>query len=289
MGERKLEALHSGDGFHWVGDGFYVTQVLPGRAELAEVADPFLMMDYHPPRDYAPTDRPRGVGVHPHRGFETVTLAFDGAVAHHDSTGAGGVIHAGDVQWMTAARGILHKEYHEAEWARTGGRFHMMQLWVNLPAVHKMDDPAYQPLAAAGMAEVELSGGGTVRLIAGEVNDVRGPARTFTPIELGDVTLLPGERAELATTDGHTTMVFVLDGTLEAAGSTIDTQRLGVFSRDGDALVVTAGDGGARFILLGGEPIGEPIVFHGPFAMNTAAEIRQAVTDLQAGAFGHLD
>lgn len=288
MSERKLEGVYSGDGFHWVGDGFYVTQVLPGRAGLEELADPFLLMDYHPPRDYAPTDRPRGVGVHPHRGFETVTLAFEGAVAHHDSTGAGGVIRPGDVQWMTAARGILHKEYHEADWARAGGLFHMMQLWVNLPGRHKMDAPGYQPLEAAHMGDVALPGGGRVRLIAGELDGVRGPARTHTPIELWDLTLTPGERAELPTPDGHTTMVFVIDGRLEAAGGTIERQQLGMFSRDGDLTVLTAGDAGARAILLGGEPIGEPVVFYGPFVMNTDDEIAQAIADFNAGTFGHL-
>ena len=288
MTERRLQGVHSGDGFHWVGDGFYVTQLLPGRKGLEAVSDPFLLMDYHPPREYPPTERPRGVGVHPHRGFETVTLAFDGAVAHHDSTGAGGVIGPGDVQWMTAARGILHKEYHEAEWARTGGRFHMMQLWVNLPAKHKMDPPRYQPLPVGEMPEVSLPGGGRVRLIAGELGGVRGPARTCTPIELWEVALQPGEQAELATPRGHTTMIFVIDGEVQSAHGAVGHQQLGVFSRDGDVTALTAGGDGARMILLGGQPIGEDIVFHGPFAMNTQAEIFQAIEDLEAGRFGHL-
>lgn len=288
MTERSLEGVYSGDRFHWVGDGFYVTQVLPGPSRLETVADPFLLMDYHPPKDYAPTERPRGVGVHPHRGFETVTLAFEGSVAHHDSTGAGGVIHPGDVQWMTAAGGILHKEYHEAEWARTGGRFHMMQLWVNLPAANKMDDPAYQPLVAAEMGQVSLPGGGNVRLVAGELDGTKGPARTFTPIELWDVTLVPGERAELVTPDGHTTMVFVTQGQVRTAGATVGLHELGVLSRDGDITVLTAGDEGARLILLGGQPIGEDLVFYGPFVMNTEDEIAQAIEDLNTGKFGHL-
>lgn len=288
MRERKLKGVHRGDGFHWVGDGFYVTQVLPGRDHLQHEADPFLLMDYHAPRDYEPTTRQRGVGPHPHRGFETVTLAFDGAVAHHDSTGAGGVIHAGDVQWMTAAGGILHKEYHDAEWARTGGRFHMMQLWVNLPSKNKMDAPGYQGLLAEDMGTVSLPGGGTVRLVAGELAGERGPARTFTPIELWDVNLTPGERAELAVPDGHTTMVFVIDGEVTTTDGPIRHQELGLYEREGDVVVVTAGNAGARLILLGGEPIGEDIVFAGPFAMTTEAEVRQAMIDFNAGKFGHL-
>lgn len=288
MVDRSLKGVHRGDGFHWVGDGFFVTQVLPGRAELQYEADPFLLMDYHAPREYSPTDQPRGVGPHPHRGFETVTLAFEGSVAHHDSTGSGGVIGPGDVQWMTAARGILHKEYHEAEWARGGGQFHMMQLWVNLPARHKMDPPRYQSLVSEEMGKVTLDGGGTVTLIAGELGDVRGPADTFTPIELWDVRLAPDEVAELPVPSGHTTMVFVIDGELATAGGSVGLQELGIFDRHGDRLVVSAVGSGTRFILLGGEPIGENIVFYGPFVMNTRDEVAQAVHDFNSGAFGHL-
>lgn len=288
MGERTLQGVYKGDGFHWVGNGFWVTQVLPGTNALHLAADPFLLMDYHAPMDYPPTDEPRGVGSHPHRGFETVTLAFDGVVAHHDSTGAGGVIGPGDVQWMTAAGGILHKEYHEAQWALTGGRFHMMQLWVNLPGKHKLDPPGYQPLLASDMGKVKLAGGGVVTLIAGELEGERGPAHTFTPIELWDVELGINEGAELAVPDGHTTMMFVIDGELTTSGGKIGLQELGLFEREGDRVVVTAGNEGSRFILLGGEPIGEKVIFHGPFAMNTKDEIIQAVEDFESGKFGHL-
>lgn len=289
MSTRSLVGVHRGNGHHWVGDGFYVTQVLPGADGLAQLADPFLLMDYHPPRDYAPTDRPRGVGPHPHRGFETVTLAFEGAVAHHDSTGAGGVIRAGDVQWMTAAGGILHKEYHEAEWARTGGRFHMMQLWVNLPGAHKMDAPGYQGLTAESMGRVELAGGGSVRLIAGELDGTHGPARTFTPIELWDISLTPGKQAELDVPHGHTVMVFVLEGEVATEGGTIGREQLGLFERDGDRVRLSASDAGpARMILLGGQPIGEDVLFYGPFVMNTEAELQQAIRDFNSGRFGTL-
>lgn len=287
-GSRKLRGVYDGDGFHWVGDGFYVTQVLPGQANLQREADPFLLMDYHAPREYAPTDTPRGVGPHPHRGFETVTLAFEGSVAHHDSTGSGGVINAGDAQWMTAAGGILHKEYHEEHWARRGGRFHMMQLWVNLPSANKMDTPGYQALTADQMGKVELAGGGNVKLYAGELDGTRGPASTFTPIELWDVELTAGETTSLVVPEGHTTMVFVLDGDVATEGGSVGFQQLGMFEREGGNVTLTAGGGGARLILLGGEPIGEDVIFYGPFAMNTEEQIVEAIEDFNSGKFGHL-
>ncbi|MBP7929356.1 MAG: pirin family protein [Acidimicrobiia bacterium] len=289
MTERKLRGVFAGDGFHWVGDGFYVTQVLPGTEELRQLADPFLLMDYHPVRVYEPTDTPRGVGPHPHRGFETVTLAFEGAVAHHDSTGSGGVIGPGDVQWMTAAGGILHKEYHDKEWAKTGGRFHMMQLWVNLPGKHKMDPPRYQPILASQMGKVALAGGGEATLIAGSLDGIDGPAATFTPIELWDVTLGDQERAEIPVPDGHTIMVFPIEGHVSTGDTRIDVQTLGVFERTGDSISLSAGEGGARFIVLGGEPIKEPVIFYGPFAMNTREEILRAIEDLERGEFGYLE
>ncbi|HOA01727.1 MAG TPA: pirin family protein [Dermatophilaceae bacterium] len=285
---RTLHTVHRGDGFHWVGDGFYVTQLLPASPELQRLTDPFLLMDYNPVKEYPPTTTPRGVGVHPHRGFETVTMAFEGAVAHHDSTGAGGVIRPGDVQWMTAASGILHKEYHEPEWAARGGRFHMMQLWVNLPAAHKMDAPGYQPLTAESMGKVKLDDGGVVTLVAGELDDVRGPARTVTPISLWDVQLGADESADLAVPDGHTLMTFVLDGELTTSTGTIGREEMGIFNREGDRLQVTAGEVGARFLVLGGKPIDEPVVFYGPFVMNTMEEIREAMVDFNNGKFGTL-
>jgi hypothetical protein len=226
--------------------------------------------------------------VHPHRGFETVTLAFEGSVAHHDSTGAGGVIRPGDVQWMTAASGILHKEYHEPEWAARGGRFHMMQLWVNLPAAHKMDAPGYQPLTAESMGKVKLADGGVVTLVAGELDDVRGPARTVTPISLWDVQLGADETADLAVPDGHTLMAFVLEGGISTSTGRIGHEELGIFNREGDRLHVTAGELGARFLVLGGKPIDEPVVFYGPFVMNTVEQIHEAVEDFTSGKFGTL-
>ena len=285
---RSVAGIYQGDGFHWVGDGFRVTQVIPGRHELTAAASPFLMMDYHAPHHYPATETPRGVGVHPHRGFETVTVAFEGSVAHHDSTGAGGVIHPGDVQWMTAASGVLHKEYHEAEWARHGGTFHMMQLWVNLPAAHKMDAPKYQGLTSDQMAKVTLPGGGIATLIAGELLGHRGPASTFTPVNLWDVRLGSGETADLPVPASHNMMVFVLDGEVRTADATAVAQQLVVYRHDGDSIRVTADVDGARFIVLGGEPINEPVASYGPFVMNTRDELVQAVEDFNSGKFGYL-
>lgn len=287
MGEQRTVAgVYGGHGFHWVGDGFRVTQVFPGAHDFGEKISPFLLMDYHAPHTYAPTDKPRGVGVHPHRGFETVTLAFEGAVAHHDSTGAGGVIQAGDVQWMTAASGILHKEYHEAEWAKQGGTMHMMQLWVNLPASNKMDPPGYQPLLAADMGTVELDGG-TVTVVAGEYQGVSGPAKTATTINLWRARLEAGSSMDMAFPATDNAAVFVMEGSITANGAKVGQHELVLFNNEGTDIHLEAGDG-AHLLVLSGTPLGEPIVAHGPFVMNSRDEIIQAYTDFEAGKFGHL-
>lgn len=283
---RRVDGVYEGHGFHWVGDGFRVNQVFPGAHDLGERVSPFLLMDYHAPYDYAPTDVPRGVGVHPHRGFETVTLAFEGALAHHDSTGAGGVIRAGDVQWMTAANGILHKEYHEAEWARFGGRMHMMQLWVNLPAAHKMDPPRYQPLTADQMGTVEVDGG-VVTVVAGEYRGVPGPARTHTPIDLWRVRLEPGGSMDMDIAADRNVSLFVMEGSISANGTEGNEHQLVLFANEGSHIDVSS-DTGAHFLVLSGEPLGEPVVAMGPFVMNTYDEIMQANVDFRAGKFGEL-
>ena len=285
---RKVAEVFEGNGSHWVGDGFHVTQVFPGPNDLGSRISPFLMMDYGAPHDYAPTTRPRGVGVHPHRGFETVTMAFEGALAHHDSAGGGGVIRPGDVQWMTAARGILHKEYHEAEWAKTGGRMHMMQLWVNLPAAHKMDDPKYQPITADSIGVVELAdGAGHVRVVAGEYQGVAGPAKTFTRIDLWDATLAAGGSMDMAFPAADNAAVFVLEGEVEVNGTLAEAQQLVLFENEGDDVTVAARLG-ARFLVLAGTPIDEPVVSYGPFVMNTRSEIAEAIDAFNSGEFGVL-
>ena len=286
--ERKIFGVFGGGRFHWVGDGFRVHNYFPSGNDLEEKTSPFFLMDYHAPHAYPPSEKPRGVGVHPHRGFETVTLAFDGAVAHHDSAGNAGVIRPGDVQWMTAASGILHKEYHEAEFSRRGGTMHMMQLWVNLPAAHKMSPPRYQELSAARMGRVELAnGGGVVRVVAGELSGVKGPAQTFTPIDLWDVTLQPGGRLTTTFRPHDNTLVLVMSGEVTVNRTLAKTDELVVLDDEGDEVTIEA-QGEARVLVLSGAPLREPVVAYGPFVMNTEQEIREAVADFNAGKFGAL-
>ncbi len=286
-----------GDGrYHWVGDGFRVESLFGPGDRLASLVDPFLLLDYHAPYDYAPTQTPRGVGVHPHRGFETVTLAFDGSVAHHDSTGAGGVIEPGDVQWMTAAGGILHKEYHDADWAGVGGRFHMVQLWVNLPAADKMNPPSYQPLTADQIGRVELgveggAEGGSVRVIAGDFEGHTGPATTHTPINLWDVNLTAHSVIAPAVPADHNVAVLALGGNVSVNGTEVPAGRLAILdhSRPGQDRVELATDTGGRILVMTGRPIAEPIAAYGPFVMNTRQQLAEAYDDFQSGRFGHLD
>ena len=284
--QRLVENIYRNDAFHWVGDGFYVMQVLPGPSDLAEKMSPFLLMDYHAPYEYEPTDTPRGVGVHPHRGFETVTLAFEGSVAHHDSTGAGGIIRPGDVQWMKAAGGILHKEYHEKEWASKGGRFHMMQLWVNLPAKNKMDSPAYQPLLSDEMGIVKLESG-TVTIIAGEYQGVKGPAKTHSHINLWRVELDADGEMAMSFPATNNASIFVMEGNLEVNGTQVNEHELVLFKNEGEDINVTS-QNGAHFAVFEGTPLNEPVVSYGPFVMNTQEEIRQATIDYSQGKFGTL-
>ena len=287
---RAVERVVTAPPRHWVGDGFHVAGYFNGVPDAARRLDPFLLLDYHAPQHYPPSDRPRGVGVHPHRGFETVTLAWEGSVAHHDSTGAGGVIGPGDVQWMTAASGILHKEFHEAAFARRGGTFHMAQLWVNLPRAHKLGAPRYQGLTAERMGVVTLpDGAGTVRVIAGEHAGVRGPAMTFSPINVLDARLAAGGALTLAFPAGHNTSVLVMDGELTVNGERpARTGDLVLFARAGARIELVA-TRAAHLLVLDGQPLGEPIVQYGPFVMSTQREILEAFADYQRGAFGHLD
>jgi hypothetical protein len=227
--------------------------------------------------------------VHPHRGFETVTLAWQGSVAHHDSTGAGGVIGPGDVQWMTAASGILHKEYHEASWARQGGPFQMAQLWVNLPKAHKMDAPGYQALVAGQMGQVTLPAeSGFVRIIAGDFQGVKGPARTHTPIHVSDVRLNPKGTVEFTFPGRQNVSLLVMKGGISVNGMPATKHDFVVFDNQGDRIAIEA-TSEAQLLVLAGEPIGEPVVQYGPFVMNTEREIHQAFADFNSGKFGHLE
>jgi redox-sensitive bicupin YhaK (pirin superfamily) len=285
---KKILGVYSAPRGHWVGDGFPVRSLFSYGSHGAELS-PFLLLDYAGPADFEPTGRPRGVGVHPHRGFETVTIVYEGEVAHRDSTGAGGLIGPGDVQWMTAASGILHEEFHSPAFARRGGRLEMVQLWVNLPARDKMAEPGYQTLLDAQIPAVDLpEKAGRVRVIAGEFAGRQGPARTHTPINVWDLRLVQGGQARLALPAGHTAALVALRGSVTVNGqqSLREAQMLQL-DREGDALEIEA-DSDAVLLFLGGEPIDEPIVGSGPFVMNSQAEIARAYDDFSSGRFGRI-
>ncbi|WP_136161330.1 pirin family protein [Sphingomonas flavalba] len=282
---RKILGRYGNTPGHWVGDGFPVRSLFSYNMLGAHIS-PFLLLDYAGPHVFEPTEARRGVGQHPHRGFETVTIVYDGEVEHRDSAGNGGIIGPGDVQWMTAAGGILHEEYHSAAFARTGGPFRMVQLWVNLPAKDKMTPGAYQAITAADIPTVTLPGGaGTARIIAGTFGDARGPARTFTPINVWDVRLNRDADVTLDLPEGHTAMLVVLGGHVTVNGTQAASEaEVVLLDRTGGGVAVHA-DGDAKLLVLTGEPIDEPIVGYGPFVMNSEAEIRQAIDDFNAGRF----
>lgn len=285
---RSVEAVHASTGFHWVGNGFFVSTYFPSARLRSERVSPFLLMDYGPAREFSPLARgKRGVGWHPHRGFETVTLAWDGAVAHRDNAGHSGVIGPGDAQWMTAASGIFHEEYHEAEFARRGGPLHMMQLWVNLPRKDKRAAPGYQALQSTQIPEVALPGGGHVRVVAGEYAGTRGPARTFTRITMLDVRLRAGETLSIPLPASYNALAVVADGRVTSGSTAAKAGELLLFANDGPSLTLNAAED-THVILLAGEPIKEPIVQHGPFVMNEIEEIERAIQDVEAGKFGPI-
>jgi hypothetical protein len=285
---KTLRAVERSAGRHWVGDGFPVRTLFAYPTHGAQVT-PFLLLDYAGPMDFPPTTERLGVGQHPHRGFETVTIVYDGEVEHRDSAGGGGTIGKGDVQWMTAAAGIVHEEFHGREFAARGGRFEMVQLWVNLPAKHKMAPPGYQAILDRQIPAVALAGGqGTLRVIAGEFAGRRGPARTFTPMHVWDLRVDGDQAIDLPLPGGWTTIVVVLHGSVRVnSAQTIGAAEVGLFDRAGDGIHLDNAQG-ARVLLLAGQPIDEPIVGSGPFVMNTSQEIRQAITDFQSGRMGRV-
>ncbi|SOB52440.1 pirin family protein [Pseudomonas lundensis] len=273
---------------HWVGDGFPVRTMF-SYDQMGKHISPFLLLDYAGPAEFTPTTQRRGVGQHPHRGFETVTIVYKGEVEHRDSTGNGGVIGPGDVQWMTAASGILHEEFHSEAFARRGGTLEMVQLWVNLPAKDKMAAPGYQGILDRDIPDVALKdNAGRLRLIAGEFDGLRGPAHTFTDIQVWDIRLQGGKSATFDLREGHNTALVVLKGAVQLNGQEMAREgQLALFDRDGTQVHVDA-DQDAVFLILSGEPIDEPIVGHGPFVMNSEAEIEQAFVDFQSGRFGRM-
>ncbi len=286
---KALRNIARGAGRHWVGDGFPV-RTLFAYHDLGAELSPFLLLDYGGPAEFPPTTARRGVGEHPHRGFETVTIVYDGEVEHRDSSGGGGMIGPGDVQWMTAAAGIVHEEFHGRDFAQRGGRFEMVQLWVNLPRKDKFAAPRYQAIASAAIPTVSFAdGNGTARVIAGEFRGVRGPARTFTPMQVVDLQLATARSIEFEVPDGWTTALVVLDGALRVGDAeTIATAELAIFDRAGSSVVVESSSA-THALLLAGQPIDEPIVGSGPFVMNTRREIHDAIADYQSGKMGHLD
>jgi redox-sensitive bicupin YhaK (pirin superfamily) len=284
MKTKQLLRIHQSSDMHWVGNGFPVRSVF-GYNDLGRELSPFLLLDYAAPYSFPPGDERRGVGAHPHKGFETVTVVYQGELEHRDSSGGGGTIGPGDVQWMTAGNGIVHEEFHSQEFTREGGTLQMAQLWVNLRARDKSAKPGYQTLLKAQIPSVALPGdAGTVRVIAGEYAGHKGPATTFSPINLWDVTLRAGKSAELPLPDGHTTALLVLNG---KAGEAREGDLL-IFARSGEGITVSAA-ADAQLLVVSGEPIDEPIAGHGPFVMNTRAEIQQAFEDYQLGKLGMLD
>jgi quercetin 2,3-dioxygenase len=271
---------------HWVGDGFPVRTLFSYHDDPAAIS-PFLLFDYAGPRVFAPSIARRGVGQHPHRGFETVTIVYDGEVSHRDSTGGGGTIGPGDVQWMTAANGILHEEFHSKGFTKAGGPLRSVQLWVNLPAVHKLSSPGYQAIASAEIPVVPFAGG-RARVIAGEFRGTRGPARTFTPINLWDVRLEQDADVEFTMPPGHNTMIAVLAGHVTIHGSErLGEAEIAQFERAGDRVAIRA-DAESMLLVLTGEPIDEPVAGYGPFVMNNKAEIDQAINDFNGGRFGKM-
>ena len=288
MALKNVIGVYGNDQGHWVGDGFPV-RALFDYNRFGRQLSPFLMLDYAGPREFAPTTRKRGVGAHPHRGFETVTIVYHGEVEHRDSTGAGGVIGPGDVQWMTAAAGILHEEFHSRAFAQRGGLLEMVQLWVNLPARDKMAAPGYQGITADRIPVVALPGdAGTARIIAGRHSDAVGPARSFTPMNVWDLRLKVGHRVAFDLPEGHTTALFVLRGTIRLDDRhNVRAAELAVMERDGSRLEFDVTDE-TTLLLLNGEPLGEPVVGYGPFVMNSEAEIHQAIDDFNSGRFGQI-
>jgi hypothetical protein len=291
MKTKQIERILTPPPPHMVGDGFRVHNYIPSGLGVGfERMDPFLLMDYNSKFYFPPTNKPRGVDVHPHRGFETVTIAYKGKVAHHDSAGNSGVIEEGDVQWMTAASGILHKEYHEEEFSKVGGDFQMVQLWVNLPAKDKMGTPKYQGITNAEMKKVVLPDhAGIVEVIAGEYNDQKGSASTFTPVNLLNTKLNKGGIANFCFPENYNTAVLVIEGSVNVNNSeVIKTDGLGLFKNEGKEFSIEATDD-AVVLILSGKPINEPIAAQGPFVMNTRAELIQAMSDFNMGKFGYLE
>ena len=288
--KKSIEAVIPPPAPHMVGDGFRVHNFFPGHPLVDKKRmSPFFLMDYGSKVEFTPSDTPRGVGVHPHRGFETVTIAYHGRVAHHDSAGNSGIIGEGDVQWMTAGSGLLHKEYHEKEFSKKGGLFQMVQLWVNLPAKDKMTPPKYQEITHAIMGKYELPGNkGVLEVIAGEYKGIKGPASTFTLLYVYNARLKKGATIEISFPENYNTGLLVAEGSAAINGTNAPADHFVLFKNDGDLIQIEATED-CILLILSGEPINEPIVQYGPFLMNKWEELEQAINDVNAGKFGVLE
>jgi len=288
--EKKIEKIYSRPGRPgMVGDGFRVFNYFPNEELTKQRVSPFLLMDFNAEYDFGPSDHLRGVDVHPHKGFETVTIAYKGSVAHHDSTGNSGVINPGDVQWMTAGAGILHKEYHEKEFSKKGGPFEMIQLWVNLPAKNKLANPQYQAITADQMGKVTLAdNNGVVNVIAGSFNEHKGPATTFTPVNMFDIRLNKGGKLTTNIPVNHNAVLLVVNGEIGVNGEKAAQHDFVLFKNEGEEISISA-DRDSVVLLLSGEPINEPIAQYGPFVMNTHRELQEAFQEFQSGKFGALE
>lgn len=286
---KEINNIYSPPPSHMVGDGFKVHNFFPNGYRIYKQMSPFFLMDYNAPHYFPPTDKLRGVGVHPHRGFETVTIAFQGKIAHHDSAGNSGVIGTGDVQWMTAGSGVLHKEYHDKAFSEAGGTFQMVQLWVNLPAANKMTSPKYQGIKNSDMGKLQLpNNNGEVTVIAGKLETAIGPASTFTPINLFIIDLNKAGTFSFDIVESHNCGILQIEGESKINDQTLATNHLMVFENKGRTIDCSSEQGG-KLLVLSGEPINEPIAHYGPFLMNKTEELQQAMQDFNAGKFGHLE
>ncbi|HHU4980727.1 TPA: pirin family protein [Yersinia enterocolitica] len=286
---KKVQGIYRAPRQHWVGDGFPVRSLFSYQSHGKQLS-PFLLLDYAGPMDFTPTQHRRGVGQHPHRGFETVTIVYDGEVEHRDSTGKGGIIGPGDVQWMTAGGGILHEEFHSDAFAKRGGAFEMVQLWVNLPAKDKMTAPGYQAIRNETIPQVALpESAGSLRVIAGDYAGKNSPANTFSPLNVWDIRLNQGKSAEFSLPDGWNTALIVLRGTVQVNGDAIARDAEMVLLDSAGSNVTIEANNDAVLLLLSGEPIDEPIIGYGPFVMNTQEQIAEAIADFNSGRFGSMD
>ncbi len=291
MKTKSVELVMQPSAPHFVGDGFRVHNFIPSAYRLdMQRMDPIIMMDYNSKYYFEPTTEPKGVGVHPHRGFETVTIAYSGKVEHHDSSGGGGIIGEGDVQWMTAASGVLHKEFHEKEWSKKGGIFQMVQLWINLPAKYKMSAPKYQAIENARMNRFVLDNNlGEIKVIAGEYNGIKGSATTFSPLHMYNAELKNNAVASFSFPKNYNTALLVIEGSIVVNDTEVaPTDNFVLMANDGEDFTVKATED-AVVLILSGEPIKEPIAAHGPFVMNTRAELIRAFDDFNNGKFGYLE